>query len=60
MRLARECGYSGAFSYHSGVNTAGSIDPFDIARIAPEDDFGAMFTCGASLPGVFANVYTPD
>jgi peptidoglycan/xylan/chitin deacetylase (PgdA/CDA1 family) len=61
MRLARECGYEGGFSYHSGVNAARRIDPFDIARIAPAaDEFGAMFSCGAAIPKVFAHIYTPE
>jgi peptidoglycan/xylan/chitin deacetylase (PgdA/CDA1 family) len=59
-RLTKECGYAGAFSYHSGVNTAGRTDPFDIARIAPADDFGPMFTCGAAIPKVFAYLYAPE
>jgi len=59
-RLVAECGYSAGFSYHSGVNTAGKVDRFDIARIAPANDLGPMFGCGAMMPNVFTWVHTPE
>jgi len=54
MRLARDCGYAGAFSFHSGINLPGDGNPFNLRRIAPADHFDALFACGAALPQAFS------
>ena len=54
MRLARDCGYEGAFSFHTGVNLAGDGNPYNLRRIAPGDTLDAMFACGAALPEMFS------
>ena len=54
MRLARDCGYEGAFSYHTGVNLPSDKNPYNLRRIAPGDHFDAMFACGAALPAAFS------
>lgn len=52
MRIARECGYEGAFSFRSGFNT-GDVNLYDIRRIVPGPKAGPMFACGMYMPGVF-------
>lgn len=32
--IARECGYTAAFSFYGGANLMGAMDPFDIKRVA--------------------------
>lgn len=59
-QLALECGYAGGFSYHSGFNMPGHVDLYDIARIAPSDDFDAMFRCTTAIPRMFAWVHRPE
>jgi len=54
MRLARDCGYDGAFSFHTGINLPGDGNPYNLRRIAPGDTLDAMFACGAALPQVFS------
>jgi peptidoglycan/xylan/chitin deacetylase (PgdA/CDA1 family) len=54
MRLARDCGYEGAFSFHTGVNLPGDGNPYNLRRIAPSDTLDAMFACGAALPEMFS------
>ncbi len=54
MRIARECGYLGAFSFHSGGNRLRAINAFDIHRIAATDSCNPMFMCGVIRPGIFA------
>jgi peptidoglycan/xylan/chitin deacetylase (PgdA/CDA1 family) len=51
--VAKECGYEAAFSFHTGVNQLGSLNPYDIKRVsAPETP--ALY-CGLfALPQVFA------
>jgi peptidoglycan/xylan/chitin deacetylase (PgdA/CDA1 family) len=51
QRLARECGYEAAFSFHTGINT--SLDPFDIRRLSAPDDV-AHYSATFALPGLFA------
>jgi peptidoglycan/xylan/chitin deacetylase (PgdA/CDA1 family) len=53
MRIARDCGYRGAFSFHTGINRPGDGNPYNLRRIAPDDAFGPMFACGAALPETF-------
>jgi len=53
MRIARECGYDGAFSFRSGFNVAGAVNLFDIRRIVVGPDAGPMFACGIYMPGSF-------
>jgi peptidoglycan/xylan/chitin deacetylase (PgdA/CDA1 family) len=51
--VARECGYEAAFSFHTGINPAHGLDPFDIRRIsAPEET--ALYCGTLALPGLFA------
>jgi peptidoglycan/xylan/chitin deacetylase (PgdA/CDA1 family) len=54
MRLARDCGYEGAFSFHTGINLPGDGNPYNLRRIAPSDARDAMFACGAALPEMFS------
>jgi peptidoglycan/xylan/chitin deacetylase (PgdA/CDA1 family) len=54
MRLARDCGYQGAFSFHTGVNLPGDGNPYNLRRIAPGDRLDATFACGAALPQMFS------
>jgi peptidoglycan/xylan/chitin deacetylase (PgdA/CDA1 family) len=54
MRLARDCGYEAAFSFHTGRNRPGDGNPYNLRRIAPSDAFDAMFACGAALPDFFS------
>jgi peptidoglycan/xylan/chitin deacetylase (PgdA/CDA1 family) len=54
MRIAEECGYEGAFSFHSGGNRLGSIEPFDIHRISAAEEFNPMFAGAAILPDIFS------
>lgn len=53
MRIARECGYDGAFSFRSGFNAAGAVNPYDIRRVVAGADAGPMFACGMYMPGTF-------
>ena len=53
MRIARECGYEGAFSFQTGGNSAGSINPYNIRRLAPSDQLDPLFACGALMPRIF-------
>jgi peptidoglycan/xylan/chitin deacetylase (PgdA/CDA1 family) len=53
MQIARECGYRGAFSFHSGSNRLGSSDLFDIHRISAAESFNPMFMCEVIRPGIF-------
>jgi peptidoglycan/xylan/chitin deacetylase (PgdA/CDA1 family) len=55
MKIARECGYDAAFSFHTGGNRPGQVEPYDLHRIFPSDDFDAMFRCGAMLPNIFTD-----
>ena len=59
-RIAQECGYEAGFSYHSGFNSAGAIDTYDIARIAPAETFGPMFACATAMPEVFTWTHKSD
>jgi peptidoglycan/xylan/chitin deacetylase (PgdA/CDA1 family) len=54
MRFARESGYEGAFSFHSGGNRLGAIEPFDIHRISAAEELNPMFAGAAILPNLFA------
>jgi peptidoglycan/xylan/chitin deacetylase (PgdA/CDA1 family) len=54
MRLASECGYEAAFSFHTGGVYAGRINPFNLGRIAATDSLDAKFACAAYLPQVFS------
>jgi peptidoglycan/xylan/chitin deacetylase (PgdA/CDA1 family) len=54
MRLARDCGYQGAFSFHTGINLPGDGNPYNLRRISPHGAFDAMFACGAALPQMFS------
>ncbi|WP_300156355.1 polysaccharide deacetylase family protein [Solidesulfovibrio sp.] len=49
-RMAREAGYSMAFSLYSGCNRPGSLDPMDIRRSAKRRPFDA-FTASILYPG---------
>jgi peptidoglycan/xylan/chitin deacetylase (PgdA/CDA1 family) len=53
MRLARECGYEAAFSFHSGGNRFPVLELYDVHRIAASDQLSPMFACAAMLPDVF-------
>lgn len=53
MRIARESGYEGAFSFQTGGNTAGDINPYNIRRVAPSDQLDPLFACGALMPRIF-------
>jgi peptidoglycan/xylan/chitin deacetylase (PgdA/CDA1 family) len=53
MRIAQQCGYEAAFSFHTGANYSGAINPYNMKRIACTDDLDPLFTCGAHLPQVF-------
>ena len=53
MRTAAECGYEGAFSFHTGANYSGGLNPYNLKRIACTYDLDPLFTCGAYLPQVF-------
>ncbi len=54
MRIARECGYQGAFSFHTGGNRLRSLNAFDIHRISAAGSFNPMFMCGVIRPEIFA------
>jgi peptidoglycan/xylan/chitin deacetylase (PgdA/CDA1 family) len=56
MRIAEECGYEGAFSFHTGANQAGATHRYNIHRIASTDHFGPLFACGAYAPRIFSRV----
>lgn len=53
MRIARECGYQAAFSFHSGGNLPGTVNPYNIRRVAAADRLNSMFACGAFMPQRF-------
>jgi peptidoglycan/xylan/chitin deacetylase (PgdA/CDA1 family) len=53
-RIAEECGYEGAFSFHSGGNRLGSIERFNIHRISAAEEFNPMFAGAAILPDIFS------
>jgi peptidoglycan/xylan/chitin deacetylase (PgdA/CDA1 family) len=53
MRIAAECGYEGAFSFHTGTNYSDGVIPFNLHRIACTGDLDPLFKCGAYLPEVF-------
>ena len=53
MRIARECGYAGAFSFQTGGNVAGDIHPYNIRRLAASAQFDPLFACSAVMPRVF-------
>jgi peptidoglycan/xylan/chitin deacetylase (PgdA/CDA1 family) len=53
MRIARECGYRGAFSFHSGGNRVQSLDRFDLHRVSAADSFNPMFLCEVMAPEIF-------
>lgn len=52
-QLARESGYSLAFSFNTGINTVESTEPFDVKRIGGPDDI-AMFAATARFPTAFS------
>lgn len=54
MRIAQQCGYRSAFSFHSGGNQLPSITRFDIHRISALDSCNSMFMCSVVQPEVFA------
>lgn len=54
MRIAGECGYEAAFSFHTGANYPASINRYNLKRIACTSHLDPMFTCGAHFPQVFA------
>jgi peptidoglycan/xylan/chitin deacetylase (PgdA/CDA1 family) len=54
MRIGEECGYEGAFSFHSGGNRLGSLERFDIHRISAAEEFNPMFAGAAILPDIFS------
>jgi peptidoglycan/xylan/chitin deacetylase (PgdA/CDA1 family) len=54
MRIAEECGYEAAFSFHSGGNRLGSIERFEIHRISAPEEFNPMFAGAAILPDIFS------
>ena len=53
MRIARECGYKGAFSFRTGENAPARIDAYDIRRISAGERLDAIFACGAYMPRAF-------
>jgi peptidoglycan/xylan/chitin deacetylase (PgdA/CDA1 family) len=53
MRIARECGYEAAFSFHSGGNLPGTVNRYNVRRIAAADRLNSMFACGAFMPQRF-------
>ena len=53
MRIARECGYEGAFSFQTGGNIAGDINPYNIRRLASSAQFDPLFACSAVMPHIF-------
>lgn len=53
MRIARECGYAGAFSFQTGGNIAGDIHPYNIRRLASSAQLDPLFACGALMPRIF-------
>jgi peptidoglycan/xylan/chitin deacetylase (PgdA/CDA1 family) len=53
MRIARECGYEGAFSFQTGGNSAGHINPYNIHRMACSAQFDPLFVCGTVMPKIF-------
>ena len=55
MRTARECGYEGGFSFHTGGNRPGRVEPYDLHRIFAPDDFDAMFAGGTLFPDIFTD-----
>ena len=54
MRIARECGYQGGFSFRTGANAPGAINPYDIRRISAGDRFDGAFACSAYIPKLFS------
>jgi peptidoglycan/xylan/chitin deacetylase (PgdA/CDA1 family) len=53
MRITRECGYTAGFSFHSGGNLLGRVNPYDIHRIPATGIFDPMFACSAFFPEQF-------
>jgi peptidoglycan/xylan/chitin deacetylase (PgdA/CDA1 family) len=53
MRAARECGYECAFSFHTGANYSGSVNRYNIKRIACGSRLDALFACGVYMPRYF-------
>lgn len=53
MRIARECGYAGAFSFQTGGNIAGDIHPYNIRRLASTAQLNPLFACSAVMPRLF-------
>lgn len=53
--LARRCGYQIAFSYKTGANPPGALDPFAIGRVATgsDDHELSLLAAAATLPEVF-------
>ena len=54
MRIAREVGYEGAFSFHTGANYSGACHPYNLRRISCTQHLDALFAAGAYLPQVFS------
>jgi peptidoglycan/xylan/chitin deacetylase (PgdA/CDA1 family) len=54
MRIARECGYEGAFSYRTGANSQANSSLYNIRRIAPPSEVDARFACSLFLPRLFS------
>jgi peptidoglycan/xylan/chitin deacetylase (PgdA/CDA1 family) len=54
MRIARECGYEGAFSFHTGANYPGLRNMYNIRRIACTNQWDSNFACAAYLPKLFS------
>ena len=54
MRIAREVGYEGAFSFHTGANYSGACHPYNLKRISCTQHLDALFAAGVYLPQVFS------
>ena len=50
--IAQQCGYGAAFSYGTGLNQWGRIDPYNIRRIST-DGSGMQIAATMALPGLF-------
>lgn len=54
LTALRQTGYTAAFSFYSGVNRPGAIDPYNILRGASEPESRAMFRLRFGLKAVAA------
>lgn len=53
MRIARECGYEGAFSFRTGGNFRENASPYNIRRVTPTDALDPRFACSVTMPKLF-------